>query len=235
MSEFVILQLVGVFAPLVALAASPFIALAVLSGVGWLLSAGHVSAEWIPMSETLMGLPISNMYFFIFMLVVVSVKYAMGTTAVSNLLNEATIKRAETFVGVFACTVGTYMITRDLTTTEALYAAGTEAAISFARWGGLQLAQYLGSVAISLAFAALAFVASGIVGLVNDGLDALFGVILAPIPGATFLYTNFRFATIIGLMLLALFAPWIAAVFCGLIIIASITACSTKIARVMSS
>ncbi|MCL2356520.1 MAG: hypothetical protein FWC70_05065 [Defluviitaleaceae bacterium] len=222
MNEFVLLQLVGVFGPIIALASSPFIALTVLSGMGWLLNAEVIPAEWIPLAEPLMNLPISNLYFFIFMLVVVGIKYALGTTAASNLFNEATLKRVETFVGVFVCTVGTYMVTRDITTTEALRAAGTDAAFTFARQGGLMAAQHVVSVGVSVAFAVIAFVKAGIVGLVNDALDAFAGMFLVFVPGGTFLYTNFRFVTVIGLTLIALFAPWIAAIFAGIIFIISV-------------
>lgn len=203
--------LVGIFAPLVAVGSSPFIALAVLSGAGWLLNAEVIPYAWIPMSEILMGLPISNMTFFLLMVGVIVIKYLLGTNAATEIINQSTIKRIESIVGVFAATTGAYMISRDLTTTDAMLAAGTDVARSTAR-----------SIAFSAVVAAFAFAQTTIITIVNDAIDALLNLIVAPIPGGTFLITNARLLTFGGLVVLAIFAPWIAAVVGTVILIVSI-------------
>jgi hypothetical protein len=206
MGDTMILQLAGAFAPIFALAGSPFIALALISAAGCLLNAGIINPAHIPMSHIFMELPTANYFFLGAILFVLAFQYLLGTTAASKIFSQATLDNIESVIGAACALFGMYYVSRDMTATD------------IARSYGIDIALTAASVGISLLMSAVSLVIYMITNTMARAIDML-AMVAAPIPGASFVLTNFKFAGIIFFMLLALFAPAIAAVLGVLIFI----------------
>ena len=196
------------FAALIGMSCVPFVVLTVLSGAGNLLNAGVIHADSIPLSETLMGLPISQFNIFIILLIITLLNWLLSLSSVSKFLCEMTIGKIESLVGLLTAIVGPYLVFTAVT----VYASGITATPLA---GG-----FIAPVATGIAVVFVPIIAFIIYYLVKTFISAINIAVsfFSLIPGMSAIYSTFKYI-IIGLYAwLALFHPMIAS-FVGAIIL----------------
>lgn len=187
------------FAAVVGISCSPFIALTVLSGIGSLLNAGFFDASAIPFAETLTELPISQLNVFIPLIAITAVKGLLELLSSSKMLCDATLGKLENVVGILCTVVGTYfaftVVTVSANTLDAQYGGTTVP-------GGMITA------------AAMPVLAYGINYLIKTFMTAtgLIALIVAPIPGMTALFSVVKYFSVGAFVLVSIFNPMVGAV-----------------------
>jgi|GEM_PF-1152363 len=177
------LVLGGIFAPLIAMSCSPFIALTILSGLGTFLNSGVVNPENIPLSDALMQLPISQSSFFIVLLIITLLKYGLSLLSKFKVLSDATLGKVEGWVGTI-CTIGGAFLIATATNvyaSEALGAASSEIGA---------FAPFLTNL-IGVVVAALAYIVFFVIRTMMTAIGVL-GLLVSPIPGLTGLITTLK-------------------------------------------
>lgn len=114
--EYIMSMLSGIFAPVVAMSASPFITLTVLSGVGIALNNGWIPTYDIVISHELMALPIATPTFFFIILFITVLKYGMELTHITRAICEVTLGKIEGYIGQIAVVIISFLATTVTTT-----------------------------------------------------------------------------------------------------------------------
>ncbi|MCL1995473.1 MAG: hypothetical protein FWG63_04620 [Defluviitaleaceae bacterium] len=167
-----ITMLGGVFAPLISIGGSPFIALTMLSGLGSLLNSGTITAD-TPLAGLLTELPIAQTGVFITLLVITGVKFLLSLLTVSKVFCDATLGKLESLTGTVCMVGGAFLLT-----SVTAYAATTATA---------NIAGASGHVLTTLTtflVAVLAYAAYYVIRTMVFAVDVL-AFLFSPIPGLT--------------------------------------------------
>jgi hypothetical protein len=195
-------ELSGVFAPLISMSSSPFLALTVLSGAGSLLNTGAIDASRIPNSNVLMQLPISRMDIFIVLLFITLLKALLSMISTSKVFCDATLGQIENFTGIVLTVMGTYLMTSATTVYAATAVSMGASNISF--WS------YLLTNVISFVLAALSYVVYIVMKTMIKAIDIL-AFLFSPLPGTTAFFTISKHIIVAAYSWLVLADPIIAA------------------------
>ena len=173
--------LTGVFAPLIAMSSSPFIALTIMSGMGTFLNLGMIDSTNIPLADIIMQLPISRLEVFIALFAITAIKYLLSLISVSKIFCDATLGQIENYTGTAIAAAGAFI----LTSTTSVYAAS-----AYTSDNGF-FAILLTNI-IAFLVSALAYVVYVVMKTMIRAIDIL-AFLVSPIPGATFLFTNIKY------------------------------------------
>ena len=188
----------GVFAPLVGIGGSPFIALTILSGAGSLLNSGIINAENIPLSNAFMALPIANIYSFIPLFILACSKFLLSMLGISKVFCDIALGKLEDLTGKICIVVGTFLVAY-ITTTYASSVASTTV-------GGLGIWTFVLTNIISFTISMIAYTIYVVLRTMVSAIDS-FVLLLSPIPGATGIFTILKHLVVIAYTIIAITNP----------------------------
>jgi hypothetical protein len=194
-STMTALQLGGSFAEIVAIAIDPALVLAVFSVIGYLGRNDIIPLGDSAFAMRLMSLPVSDFGMMIFFLVIAAVKIVLSITRGTELINKAFLSKPEFCLAVLSVCGSSF---------TSVFAAPAAAA-------GNDSANVAVLALIAIVSAVGGFLILHVIGTMMKGADAA-AFIFALIPG-TFQFIQLgKAGTTVGFVLLAIFAPWAAAV-----------------------
>lgn len=197
-------DLTGAFMPLVSMSGSPFLTLAILSSLGYFLKIGWIPADFFgnAISDSLIHLPIANLFVMILLLVLTALRILLGMIAGTKILSDALLGKIEKFVGTLSIVV--FVFLRVLATLEKGSTSTNGIVLQTQNTGG-----YLMAVLLSVLISALAYLMYLVMRTTVSALDGL-SLILAPIPGATAFFTIVKNAISLCYIGLAIVSPKVA-------------------------
>ena len=203
----VISEISGAFAPLIGVSSSPFVALTILSGMGTLLNSGMIDPANIPFSNILAQLPISQMGVFVCLLIITLAKFLLSMLGTTKIFSDATLGKLENLLGTVIAISGAFLIS----SISAVSAAEITASSMVSGNAGAFLLTNI----ISFFMAVLAYVVYVVMKTMVAALDAL-AYLVSPIPGSTAFFTVIKYLVIAAYTWFALVNP-IAASIIGII------------------
>ena len=202
-------QLGGAFAPLVGIGGSPFIALTILSGIGSLLNSGSINPDNIPMSSSLMSLPIANPSVFTTLLILTIVKFLLSMFGTSKILCDVILGKVENIIGTICAIGGPFLIASATT----VYTAG----LTTTNVASVTTDTFFLTNAMAFISAMFAYAVYRVMRTMLASLDVL-SFLFSPIPGSAKLFT-FGKDMIFGIyMWIAIMNP-VASIVIGIILV----------------
>ena len=199
----------GVFSPLIGIGGSPFIALTMLSGAGSLLNSGKLNTEKIPLSDSLMSLPIANMGVFVILLIFTLIKFILSMMGASKMFYDVTFGKFEDLIGV-VCSVGCAFLLSNNTSIN-------PAEVTFVSTSNVIPNSILFMNVIAIVCAALSYLVYILMRTMIAALDVL-AFLFSPIPGSSAFITILKHIIVSAYIWVSITNPAVSIVI-GLILI----------------
>ena len=209
LSEKDVSQLGGAFAPLVGIGGSPFIALTILSGIGNLLNSGSINPDNIPMSSSLMSLPIASPSVFTILLILTIVKFLSSMFGTSKILCDVTLGKIENILGNISALGAPFLLASATT----VYATG----VTTTNVASITTDTFFLTYAISFISAVFAYAVYHLMKTMLISLDVL-SFLFSPIPGSAALFTIAKHIILSIYMWIAVINP-VASMVIGIILV----------------